>query len=62
MGTCAPPDLLSRGGRHQLPLSLYLHTLVFPHDSRQLEVAFDLLSNLLEAINDRDGWNSMNAT
>lgn len=39
----------------------YLHALVLAHHSCQLEVAFHLLSNLLEAIHDgnsRDGMNT----
>lgn len=39
----------------------YLHALVLPHHSCQLEVAFHLLSNLLEAIHDGNGGDGVDA-
>lgn len=42
--------------------ALYLHALVLPHDPCQLEVAFDLLPDLLEAVHNRDGGDGVNAT
>lgn len=40
----------------------YLHTLVLAHDTSQLQVAFDLLSDLLEAVHDGHGGDGMDTS
>lgn len=40
----------------------YLHALVFAHDTSQLQVAFDLLSDLLEAVHNWHGGNGMDTS
>lgn len=39
----------------------YLHALVFAHDSSQLQVALDLLADLLEAVHDGHGGDGVDA-
>jgi hypothetical protein len=43
------------------PPGPYLHALVLAHHSCQLEVAFHLLSNLLEAIHDGNGGDGVDS-
>lgn len=40
----------------------HLHTLILAHDAGKLQITFDLLSNLLEAVNDGHCGDGMDTT
>lgn len=40
----------------------YLHALILAHDASQLQITFDLLSDLLEAVNNGHCGDGMNTT
>lgn len=40
----------------------YLHTLILAHDTSQLKITFDLLSDLLKAVHNRYRGDCMNST
>lgn len=40
----------------------HLHTLILAHDASQLQITFDLLSNLLEAVNNGHCGDGMDTT
>lgn len=40
----------------------YLHAFVLAHDASQLQITFDLLSDLLEAVNDGHGGDGVDTT
>lgn len=40
----------------------YLHALVLAHDASQLQVTFDLLPDLLEAVDDGHGGDGVDST